>query len=314
MLDALVEVVIVGGGPAGMAAALILGRARLSTVVFNDEWPRNWVTQASHGFYTRDGAHPMELLEVAKSQLAPYKAVQYRAEAIASISKEGQVFCVTSASGSVVRARRVILAVGMRDDLAQTGLEGIERVYGRSVFPCPFCDGFELRERALAVFTHGAQDEMVAHYLSMIQTLSSTDLIWFANGRSVGDGLVAELERQGVGVALEVVKCLESDAEGQLTGVVLDSGQVVPRTGGFLGGSYAVANPLVEQLGVPMEVNPMGWSLVQSQEQGQTGLEGVYVAGDVRAGFGKISGAAAQGAVCAAGIVREVAQERWNHG
>ena len=135
-----------------MSAALIAGRARLETVVINAEAPRNAVTMASHGFLSRDGVHPSELLAVAKEQLRKYETVRYIARSAARVGADGVGFAIGLSDGTTVSANRVVIASGYVDDLARLELPGIEEVYGKSVFPCPFCDGYEHRDERLAVF------------------------------------------------------------------------------------------------------------------------------------------------------------------
>jgi thioredoxin reductase len=148
-----IDLTIVGGGPAGMSAALVAGRAMLRTVIVNAENPRNQVTTGSHGFLTRDGVHPREILAVGKEQLAKYETVEYVQGTVGAV--RGHVdggFTADLGDTKVLRTKRIVIATGYRDDLSELKLVGIEDVYGRSVYPCVFCDGFEQRNKRLALF------------------------------------------------------------------------------------------------------------------------------------------------------------------
>lgn len=306
------DVIVIGGGPGGMSAALTLGRARLATLVLNEETPRNAVSHASHGFYTRDGAAPSELLAVAKAQMSKYPTVEYRVTRATDVQSAEGGFEVTGSDGSVWCAPRVIVATGYTDDLASLGIPGLLEVYGRSVFPCPFCDGFELADRRLAVFVSGMDAEMVGHYLSMIRVLSSSDTTVFTNGQTLDDSARAALESRGIPLVEAAVEQLVSE-DGVLREVRTRDGQVFERDAGFLGGNYTrPSSDVLSKLGVPSMKHPIGIEIFEADEGGATSVGGLYTVGDARTGFGAIAGAVGQGARCAQGIVGQVAQERWS--
>lgn len=315
------DVLIVGSGPAAMSAALTLGRASLDTLVLSAERPRNRMVKASHNLYTRDGASPGELLDAAKTQLHRYPSVRYLNRKVLRIDEDtstqtdaARTFTAQDAQGGQHTARRVILAVGMQDDLSRVGIPDLEAVYGRSVFPCPFCDGFEHRADALAVFTLGSEPALLEHYLAMIRTLSSPQLTWFANGQPVASELREALAARDIPVELAPIQALEHQ-DGQLRAVVLEGGRRIPRDAGFVGGAYAQPNPLLAQLGLETEPHPMaGWPVAVSQPMGQSSRPGIYLAGDVRMGFAGLAQAAFQGTHCASGIVGELAMARWSAG
>ena len=302
------ELAIIGGGPAGLSAALTAGRARLRTVVVSAERPRHAVSAASHGYLTRDGVAPREFLEVARAELDGYESVRYVHVAAEGVAREGEAFVVALADGSQLRAGRVVLATGFEDRLDRLGLPGLEAVYGRSVFPCPFCDGYEHRDRRLAVF--GALG--VEPFVGVVR-LWSEDVAVFTNGTALGRGARARLESRGVRVFEEPVVHLDSGG-GRLRAVELAGGECVGRDAGltFIGEDYAVpAARLDEALGVPRAANPWGVAVAEADEAGRTGVEGVYVVGDARIGFGSVVEAAAEGARCVRGIAHEVAAARW---
>ncbi len=310
-MNEVIDLAIVGGGTAGMAAALVCGRASLDVAVFNTERARNRVVRSSHGFLTRDGASPSLMLTTAREQLANYPTLRYRTDAVIGIERAAHGFSLTVEGGALVRSRRVLIATGMRDDLESLGLPGLGEVYGHSVFPCPFCDGFELRDKPLAVFAHAVSDDVLQHYLAMVQQLSSADLRVFFNGALPSGAVEQALGDRGIAVVSEAVTRLHSN-EGQLRSVELEDGRVVMCEAGFCVGDYAVmATSFAEQLGAHMSQNPVGWTVVSAEDDGSTSIPGLFVAGDVRMGFSGLMVAAAQGSTCAAGIVRHNAMERW---
>lgn len=288
-----------------MAAALVTGRCRLDAVIINEEKPRNRVSTASHGFLTRDGAHPLELLQVARTQLQKYPSVTYHADQVIAASKEDGGFLLQRAAGLDIRARRVIIATGNRDDLDGLGLPGIHDVYGKSVYPCPFCDGFEHSDARIAVF--GA--EGVEHHVPIIRIWSG-DVHVFTNGRTLSSQAKQELDRHGVPVHEGRVHQLVSQ-DGRLIEVQLEN-ESIERDAGFLWDKAGVpSNTLADDLGVPRNMNPWGIVTYQADEFGRTSVPGVYVVGDLRAGFSRLMAAAAEGGRCVEHIVHEISMERW---
>ncbi len=299
-----IDLAIVGGGPAGMAAALVAGRARLRTVVFNEEAPRNAVSLASHGLLTRDGAHAEELLAVAKGQLRKYTRVTYRKERVLDIDREETHFVLRASEGAL-RARRVILATGFRDLLEDLALPGIEEVYGRSVFPCPFCDGFEHADERWAVF----MTEGVSHYAAILRVWSK-DLVVFTNGRSLSEEARAELDAHGIPYDESRVVALHSE-DGVLKTVETTSRRW-DRDAGWLGEEFAEpAAPFADALGVKRIKNPWGRLAFEVGEGGETEVDGLYLVGDAHRQFGGLAAASYDGSACAMHIVHAVAAERW---
>ncbi len=182
-------------------------------------------------------------------------------------------------------------------------LPDLEKVYGRSVFPCPFCDGFEVADRALAVFASSA-----ASHMAPLLRRWSDDVVVFTNGRPIDAADRKRLEQRGIPVEEARVERLAHKGD-QLVGVVLEGGREVPREAGFLGEPHALlGTDLPARLGVSTAVHPMmGVEHFEADELGKTSAEGVYVVGDLKRGFGGITAAAHDGYACIAGIVHELA-------
>lgn len=300
------DLVIIGGGPAGMSAALIAGRCLLNAAIINAEAPRNRVTTASHGFLTRDGAHPTELLAVAKEQLNKYPSVEYRNARASAVRSAPDGFVVELASGEKLSSRRVILATGFRDELSTLKLAGIEEVYGKSVYPCPFCDGFEHARGRVALFGGAG----VENYAALIH-MWTEDMIVFTNGRALDEGARASLRLNGVQIYEEVVRRLVSK-NGVLSGVELADGTLVERDSGFLWDDAGVAaTRFAEDLGVATKPTEWGTLGFDADDTGKTNVEGVYVVGDARTGFSGLMAAASEGGGCVEHIVHTISHERW---
>ena len=300
------DLIIIGGGPAGQSAALIAGRTRMKTALINAEAPRNFVTTASHGFLTRDGVHPSALLAVAKEQLQTYPTVGYIMDSVTDVARDAGVFTAITASGETLTAPRMLIATGHRDHLDRLDLPGIAQVYGKSVYPCPFCDGYEHADEALAIFGHDA----VAHFVPMMR-IWSRDMIVFTNGKPLDPKVKSDLQFKGVPVEEEKIADLRSD-KGVLTRVVLQGGREIARQSGFVVEEFSSpATDFAERLGViPSEENDWGMPAF-ADTSGATNIPGLYVVGDARIGFSGIAAAVSEGGFCVEMIAHAVAMERW---
>lgn len=263
------ECAIIGGGPAGLNAALVLGRARRKVLLFDNEQPRNRVTRMAHGFMTRDGIPPAELRRLAHLELANYPSVEIKSETIISIKRLDQTHFELKTDKEIFHSIKIILATGLRDE--QPNIPNIEKFYGTSIFSCPYCDGWELRDRPLAVIA----DKNVFKLAKEVYTWSR-DLAVFTNG----EGRLELEERdqllaKGIQVYEDIVAGLEGD-NGQLRSVRLEDGTLIDRFGGFVTPLWSHPNTFAEDLGCGL--NEYGG--IQTDEYGRTNVWNVYAAGD----------------------------------
>jgi alkyl hydroperoxide reductase subunit AhpF len=170
------DVVVVGGGSAGLGAALVLGRSRRRTLVLDAGEPRNAPSSGVHGFFSRDGIPPQELLKIGREQLEPYPSVEVRSARVTGAGGENGDFGVTLDNGEVARARKLLLATGVVDELPEK--PGFREFWGRGVYHCPYCHGWEVRDRPLAVLNSG---EGAAERAAFIRNWSR-DLVLLTDG------------------------------------------------------------------------------------------------------------------------------------
>lgn len=300
----ILDIAIIGGGPAGMSAALVFGRAMLNTVIINEEKARNMVTQGSHGFLTRDGAHPSELLQIAKEQLTQYQTVHYTKGRVAQVEKQGDFYQLKTQQGDTFTAKRLVFATGYQDNINQVDLPGIKAVYGKTVYPCPFCDGWERRNQALALF---GEETFVFEFAKTISHWTN-DLVVFTNGKKVlSETQKQAFEKHQVKLVEDKIEALVS-TQGQLQEVKLVNGESIARQGGFLlstGEKQACEIPAL--LGVPKGE----YGVYKTNDWGKSEIEGIYIIGDAKNGFGGIALSVAEGSMAAEMIIHEIIHEKW---
>lgn len=172
------DVIIVGGGPAGLSAALNFGRGLATALVIDENQPRNKVTTESHGYLTQDGVTPTEFRQRAQSDLVKYDTVETVDDRVENIKKDGDMFIVTTQK-STYQSRQVLLATGLREFYPD--IKNFEQFYGKSVFYCPWCDGYEMRHQRIAIMV----DEMSIDHIVMLLSNWSDDLLICTNGKDI---------------------------------------------------------------------------------------------------------------------------------
>ena len=295
----MLDVIIVGAGPAGLSAALMLGRCRRSVLVFDTGHPRNAASQALHGYLTRDGIPPREFLRMAREELGQYDTVSLRDGEVVSAACLESRFEVRLADGQRVTARKLLIATGVVDNLPD--IDGFSELYGRSVFHCPYCDGWEVRDQPIAVYGNGER----GLGLSLELTAWSRDLVLCTDGPSEidADGR-SRLEKLGIAIREETVERLEGRT-GKLTDVVFTDGTRLPRTAMFFTTGQTQRSNLMVQLGC--KFNDKG--TVRTGKYETTHLPGLFVAGDASRAVQWVVVAAAEGAEAAFAINTDLLKE-----
>jgi thioredoxin reductase len=296
----LFDCVIIGGGPAGLNAALVLGRARRNVLLFDNNSPRNAVTHESHGFITRDGISPSEFRKIAHQDIAKYASVQWKQQKIVNISKESNgSFQLVNEIGEKFQSRKIILATGLKENLPS--VNGILDYYGKSLFSCPYCDGWELKDKPLMVIS---ENEHVFHMAKTVYNWSK-DLIVCTNGKPI---LTIEqkdiLHSKNIQVYEQIITALDG-SNGMIEKIVFEGGTAVNRSGGFITPQWIQASAFGEAL--DCELNPMGGIITDSF--GRTNIAGVFAAGDTSViAPSQLIIAAAEGSRAAIGVNTDLTQ------
>jgi thioredoxin reductase len=294
------DVVIAGGGPAGLSAALILGRARRNVLICDTDTPRSWAAKEMHAFLTRDGVPPAEFRRIAHAELARYDNVVYRSAAVERATRLAErLFRVHIDGFGEVACRKVLVATGVLDHLPS--VDGIGELFGTSVFQCPYCDGWEMRDAPTAVYGKRQRGFEMARAI----TAWTSDIVLCTDGRSgLSHDAKTQLLRNGIELCEDRIARLEGE-NGQLTAIVFRNGRAVPRSVLYFDMPASGQSRLAESLGCQFTKH----GGVKCGRYEATSVPGVFVAGNITKDVQLAIVAAAEGAKAAFGINRALTRE-----
>jgi thioredoxin reductase len=294
------DCVVVGGGAAGLSAALVLGRARRRTLVIDAGEQSNQVARGIGGLLGHDQRPPAELYEAGRRELSAYPSVEYRHGQVIGGAPVERRFVLELDGGESATARRVLLATGMR--YCPPNIPGLEQLWGRSVFQCPFCHGWEMRDKRLAALVDG--DDAV-HSALMLRGWSD-DVVLLTDGASKLDA--GERERlESAKVTVDERRVVELVGQGpQLTAIVFADGSRLERDGLLVEAPLRQRSRLAEQLGAACTDGPLAPDAIAVDSLHRTSVPTVFAAGDLCTEQPSVAGAIASGSQAAMTIVQSL--------
>lgn len=297
------DVVVVGGGAAGLSVALTLARARRSVLVVDSGEPRNAPASGVHGFLTRDGVNPAMLLETGREEVSRYGADLLDGR-VASAERAEDRFVVTLDDGISVGARRLLIATGLVDELPD--VPGVRERWGRDVLHCPYCHGWEVRNWPIGVLASGPR---AAHQAVLFRQWTDDVALFVHTAPRPTDEEAEELAARGIAVVEGEVASLEVVGD-RLAGVRMSGGEVIARRIVVVMPRFVARTEMLAGLGLETTVHPLGvGEQVESDATGLTAVPGVWVAGNVADLMANVIGAAESGVRAGAAINADLVAE-----
>jgi thioredoxin reductase len=291
------DVVVIGGGAAGLSAALVLTRARRSVAVVDAREPRNAPASHMHGFLSRDGFPPRELTAAGRAEVARYGGDLIDGRVLRLLRRR-RGFEVGLADGTALAARHVLVATGLTDVLPD--IPGVRERWGRDLLHCPYCHGFEVRDQPLGVL--GGSAEAVQH--AQVVRQWSPDVVLFSHADTLTEEHREQLDARAIGVVDGRVAHLVVE-DDRLTAVQLEDGRVIPRAAVFVRPRFVPHTALLVELGCASDGD--GW--VRTDAVGRTSSPGLWLAGNAGNPRAQVITAAGEGSATAIAINGELVDD-----
>lgn len=263
------DCIVVGGGPAGLASALTLGRALKTTLVIDNDNARNKVTQTSHAFLTQDGVTPEELREKAQSDVDKYEDVTRVQDTVEKIAKEDNTFIVKT-KNETYKAKKVMLCTGLRETLPN--IKGVKEIYGKSAFYCPWCDGYELRNKSLLV---DVSPELVMHMAKLVSNWTNDLVISSQDFSELTEDDKSFLKKKNIKLIQGKVSEFKHE-DGMINEVIYEDGTRISRNGAIVSVEWDTKFSFLEELQIERDEN----GGIKKDDFGETSIPGLFVAGE----------------------------------
>jgi thioredoxin reductase len=302
-MDETLDVIVVGGGAAGLSGALNLSRARRSVLVIDAGEQRNLPAEAVHGLLARDGTPPAELVRQGRAEVERYGGSVLDAR-VAALGGSAGDFAVALENGRELRARRLLVTTGLVDELPD--IPGLREQWGHDVVHCPYCHGWEIRDLPIGVL---GTNHMAVHGAQLFRQWSADLTLFLHRAPAPTDEELEGLHARGIRVVEGEVAALETSG-GRLTGVRMAGGEVVPRRALAVAPRFVARSGLLAGLGLEPTEHPSGTGeRIEGDMLGTTSVPGVWVAGNVADPMAWVSSASHQGAMAGAAINNDLIAE-----
>ena len=294
----MLDVIIIGGGPAGLNAAVVLGRCRRKILVFDTGEQRNRRSHGIHNYLTRDDILPIDFIKITHGELRKYGVKIIRDKVISAKPQENS-FLLKTEKGKTYYSKKILIATGLVDNIPK--LLNIELFIGKSVFHCPYCDGWEVRDKKIGIYARNKNGFDLA--LSLLTW--SKRVTYFTDGRnSLKPGQHELLQQHGIGIYKDPILELSGN-EGKLKKIHFKNGNSIALDALFFVSGYTQHSELCVDLGCTMSSK----NVAITNKAQQTNIPGVYIAGDASYDMHFVVVAAAEGAKAAVTINKELQRE-----
>ena len=292
------DVIVIGGGAAGLSGAMALARSRRSVLVIDDATPRNAPAEGVHNYLTRDGIPPSELTAIGRQEVIGYGG-EVVSGTVTTARRDGD-FTVGLADGTTYQGRRLLVTTGLADVLPD--VPGLAERWGKDVLHCPYCHGWEVRDQAIGVLATSA---MALHQVQMFRQLSDDITLFLHTAPELTEEQWEELAARGIAVVQGKVEQLEVE-DGKLTGVRLEGGNVIPRQALAVQTTVRARANFLADLGLEPTVREANGveigTAIPVDARGATEVPGVFAAGNVTDPMAQVMSSAAAGLMTGAGI------------
>ena len=294
------DCIIIGGGPAGLNAAVVLGRCQRKVLIFDTKQYRNLYSHGMHNYLTRDDILPSGFLQLCHREVAKYGARIVNKKVVKGARNKDGIFVVCDEDGTAYHAKKLLVATGLSDNVPN--IPGFKEMYGKSVHHCPYCDGWEVRNKRLAVYARDKEGWELALNLKGW----SNEVTYFTDGgNKIKPSQKTYLDANGIYINKEKITRLEGTEDGQLQNIVLKKGDKVPCDALFFVNGFTPQCNLAEAFGCNMTRK----GVVITNLSQQTNIPGLYVAGDAARDMHFVVVAAAEGAKAGVNINKELQKE-----
>jgi thioredoxin reductase len=295
------EVITIGGSFAGLSAAMSLGRSLRKVLVVDNQQPCNAQTPHSHNFLTQDGKPPLEILAEARRQLKAYKTVEFKNDTAVSARKSEDLFEIKLKENSEVKAPKLILAWGLKDDTSK--IKGLAECWGISVIHCPYCHGYEVKNQPTAIISNGNE---AFEYIKMINHWTKNLTLLTNDSSSLTEEQTHKIKSKGIQIIEKPITKINHQS-GKVTSIGLKDAEDFPISVIYHRASFTQKSEIAAQLGC--EIDEMG--LIKVNDFQQTNVKDVFAAGDNASPLRQVANAVAKGSLAGVMANRELIEDNF---
>jgi thioredoxin reductase len=293
------DVIIVGGGPAGLNAAVVLGRCRRSVLIFDTGKQRNRLSHGIHNYLTRDDVLPADFLNIAYKEIRKYRVTLKRTQVIHAEKLRTNIFFLRDNKGNDYYSKKLLIATGLTDNIPP--IKNIEQFYGKTIFHCPYCDAWEVKDKKIGIY---AKNKNGLELALSLRTWSEQVTLYTDGRNYLKEPEKKLLQKKNVKIIPDKIESLDGRGT-KLTQIIFRNGSKLPCDAIFILNGYRQQSAIAKTLGCEMSSQ----AVLNTNRQSQTNIPGLYAAGDASKDVQFVVVAAAEGAKAGVNINKELQKE-----